>query len=82
MIMSKIDLDIGFDCALRGMRRRRRAQRPAMESNLIDCLNRAGARLYGDRAGAPDSVRRYADMKRHRLVWAGDCNCLTRHIFC
>lgn len=73
---------VTFDQAHMGMRRRRRAMRPASENILIACLNRAGARLYGDRAGAPDSARRYADMKRHRLLWAGDCNCLTPHIFC
>lgn len=73
---------VSFDDTIRGMRRRRRAMRPACDSSLILCLNLAGARLYRDRAGAPDSVRRYADMKRHRLVWAGDCNCQTPHIFC
>lgn len=73
---------VTFEQAHMGMRRRRRAMRPANESSLIHCLDIAGRRLWGDRANTPDCVRRYVDMKRHRLVWAGDCNCLTPHIFC
>lgn len=73
---------ITFEDSLRGIRRRRRAMRPSSDSSLIACLNRAGARLCGDRAGASDAIRRYADLKRHRLIWAGDCDRLNPDIFC
>ncbi len=72
---------LSFDEAYKGMRRRARAMRPSRDSNLIDCLNRAGARLYGDRAGAPDAAKRYADLKRHRLILCGDCDRLNPDIF-
>lgn len=75
-------MKISFDDSLRGMRRRRRAMRPSSDSSLIACLNRAGARLCGDRAGASDAIRRYADLKRHRLIWIGDCDRLNPDIFC
>lgn len=70
-----------FDQAYHGMRRRHRAMRPSRDSSLIECLNRAGAKLYGDRAGAPDAAKRYADLKRHRLVWCGDCDRLYPDIY-
>lgn len=73
---------IAFADTYRGMRRRRRAMRPSSDSSLIACLDRAGARHCGDRAGASDAVRRYADLKRHRLIWCGDCDRLRPDIFC
>lgn len=72
---------ISFADAYRGLERRRRAMRPSSDSSLIACLNRAGARLYGDRAGAPDAAKRYADLKRHRLIWCGDCDRLRPDIY-
>ena len=66
--------------AARGYYRRVKAQRAAINSNLFAAMDRAGTRLYGDRAGTPEYARRYMHEKRHKLLQSGDCNCLTIHM--
>lgn len=72
---------VTFDDATRGYYRRNKAQRATSESSLIAAIDRAGARLFKDRAGTPESVRAYIHAKRCKLLWLGDCNCLSRHMF-
>lgn len=80
-LADSIAANISFDDAMRGYRRRRNAQRPAVETDMFQALTRAGNRLYGDRLNTPESARKYMDMKRHRIIWTGAADRLARDHF-
>lgn len=52
------------------LERRRHSARDIRHDSLVHGLDAAGARLFTDRAGTPESVRRYADSKLRAIAAA------------